>query len=166
VRMTRQIWVPHPLLSLLLLLFWVLLNDSLAAGQILLGALLGLVIPLFTKRFWPEMVEIRRPFAALKLAAVVLYDIIVANFVVARVVLGPSETIKPAFVHVPLDLEGDFPVTLLAGVISLTPGTLSAELDAERQCLLVHALSEEAPDSLVPRIKERYEALIKEIFAC
>ena len=61
---TRSTWLPHPLLSLLLLLIWLLLNDSLAPGQFLLGATLGLLIPLFTERFWPERAHFRRPFLA------------------------------------------------------------------------------------------------------
>jgi multicomponent K+:H+ antiporter subunit E len=162
----RYAWFPHPWLSLLLLLVWLLLNDSLAPGQILLGAVLGVLIPLFSKRFWPQTPELRRPLSALRLAGLVLYDIVVANFVVARIVLGPSSAVKPAFVRVPLDVTGDFAITLLASVVSLTPGTVSAELDTRRRYLLVHALSEEDPDALVHRIKSRYEIPVKEILAC
>jgi len=162
----RYAWFPHPWLSLLLLLVWLLLNDSLAPGQILLGAVLGVLIPLFAKRFWQQTPELRRPFSALQLAGLVLYDIVVANFVVARIVLGPSSAVKPAFVRVPLDVTGDFAITLLASVVSLTPGTVSAELDDRRRYLLVHALSEEDPDALVHRIKSRYERHVKEILAC
>lgn len=163
---THSAWLPHPLLSLLLLLIWLLLNDSVAPGQILLGAVLGLLTPMFTKRFWPDRAHFHRPVAALRLIGIVLWDIVAANFVVARIVLGPREGIKPAFVRVPLDVKGEFAVTALASVISLTPGTLSAELDPEHRFLLVHALTEEGPDQLVRQIKVRYEAPIKEIFAC
>jgi multicomponent K+:H+ antiporter subunit E len=158
--------LPHPLLSLLLLLLWLLLSNSAAPGQLLLGALLGVIIPLFSRRFWPQRLHLARPGLLLSFAGRVLWDILLANFAVARVVLGASGAIRPAFVRVPLDIEGDFPVTLLASVISLTPGTLCAELDRERGYLLVHALSEEHPERLVHRIKTRYEAPIKEIFAC
>ena len=163
---TTARWLPHPWLSLLLLVSWLLLNDTLSPGHILLGATLGLLIPLFTMRFWPETVAIRKPLLALRLAGIVIYDIIVANFVMSRIVLGPTMSITPAFVVVPLDVEGDFAVSVLLAVISLTPGTVSAELDAERRFLLVHALSEDDPDSLVRRIKDRYEAQIKEIITC
>lgn len=162
----RSIWLPHPLMSLSLLLIWLLLNDSLAPGQILLGGILGLIIPLFTSRFWPDMAHFRRPALALRLLVRVLEDIVVANFTVTRIVLGPRAAIKPAFVLVPLDVKGDFAVTVLASVISLTPGSVSARLDGERRHLLVHALSEEDPDRLVALIKTRYEAPIKEIFEC
>jgi multicomponent K+:H+ antiporter subunit E len=162
----RSAWLPHPLLSLLLLSIWLLLNDSLAPGQILLGAALGLLIPLFTRRFWPDPAPLRRPILAVRLVGLVLWDIVVANFVVSRLVLGPPRAVKPAFVRIPLDVTGDFAVTVLVSVISLTPGTVSAELDPKRRHLLVHALSEDSPDSLVQQIKTRYEAPIKEVFAC
>ncbi|MEA3275664.1 MAG: Na+/H+ antiporter subunit E [Pseudomonadota bacterium] len=159
-------WMPHPLLSLVLLVLWLLLNNSASPGHLVLGALLGVLIPLFTRRFWPEPARVRRPVLALRFAALVLWDIVVANFAVARIVLGPREAIRPAFVRVPLDVKGEVAVTVLASVVSLTPGTVSADLDAERRYLLVHALSEDDPSRLTRHIKTRYEAPIKEIFAC
>lgn len=158
--------LPHPLLSLLLLLVWLLLNNSATAGQLLLGALLGVLIPLFTRRFWPEPVHLARPGLVFRFAGRVLWDIVVANFAVARVVLGPRSDLQPAFVRVPLDLEGDFAMTVLASVISLTPGTVCANLDAEQGYLLVHALSVDNTEALVQQIKTRYEAPLREIFSC
>ena len=158
--------LPHPLLSLVLLLLWLLLNNSAAPGQLLLGALLGVLIPLFTRRFWPQPAYLTQPGRALRFAGRVLWDILVANFAVARIVLGPNSAVRPVFVRVPLDVEGEFATTVLLMVISLTPGTLTADLDTERRYLLVHALSEDDPDELVRRIKRRYETAIKEIFVC
>ncbi len=159
-------WLPHPGLSVVLLLLWLLLNNSAAPGHVALGALLGVLIPLFTRRFWPQRVGLSRPGLILRFAGRVLWDIIVANFAVARVVLGPPSAVQPAFVRVSLDVHDDFPVTVLASVISLTPGTVSADIDAERRYLLVHALSVDDTEALVREIKARYEAPIKEIFGC
>jgi multicomponent K+:H+ antiporter subunit E len=161
-----RVLLPHPLLSLMLLLLWLLLNNSASPGHLILGGVLALLIPLFTRRFWPEPAVVRRPGVALRLTGIVLWDILVANLTVARIVLGPRKHIRPKFVQVPLDVEGPVARTVLASVISLTPGTLSATLDAERHRLLVHALSEDDPRALVRQIKSRYEAPIKEIFAC
>jgi len=159
--------LPQPLLSLSLLLIWLLMNNSATPGQLLLGTLLGALIPAFTRRFWPEPPQhLARPGLVLAFAGRVLWDIIVANFAVARVVLGPRSALRPAFVQVPLDVEGEFAMTVLASVITLTPGTVSADLDAERGYLLVHALSVDNAEALVQQIKTRYEAPIKEIFAC
>ena len=148
-------WFPHPLLSLLLLLLWLLLSNSATPGHLLLGALLGLAIPIFTQRFWPDPLILARPRLVFPFIGRVLWDILVANFSVARVVLGPRRGIRPAFVRVPVDI-----------VISLTPGTVSADIDAERRHLLVHALSVEDTEALVRQIKTRYEAPIKEMFPC
>ena len=164
--LARSTWLPHPILSLWLLLIWLLLHDSLAPGQILLGGALGMLIPKFTKRFWPDRVNFRRPLLIVRLVGRVLLDIVVANFTVARIVLGPRDAIKPAFVRIPLDVTGEFGVTALASIVSLTPGTLSAQLDPDHRHLLVHALSEENPQQLARHIKARYETPIKEILAC
>ena len=162
----RPVWLPHPQLSILLLLLWLLLNNSAAPGHLVLGAALGILIPVFARRFWPEPVRVSHPSLLLRFAGRVLWDIVVANFAVARVVLGPSDSVRPAFVRVPLDLEGDFALTVLASVVSLTPGTVSAGIDADRRYLLVHALSVDDTEALVQQIKTRYEAPIKEMFPC
>jgi multicomponent K+:H+ antiporter subunit E len=142
------------------------LTNSVAPGHLVLGGVLGIVIPVFTKRFWPVPVKVSRPMLVLRFAGRVLWDIVVANFAVARVVLGPKNAIRPAFVRVPLELQGEFPCTVLASVVSLTPGTVSAEIDSERRYLLVHALSVDDTQALVEQIKTRYEAPIKEMFPC
>ena len=159
-------FLPHPLLSLVLLVLWLLLNNSASAGHLVLGSVVAVLIPLFTRRFWPEPACVHRPGLALRFAGRVLWDIVLANFTVARLVLAPRGAIRPKFVDVPLDIEGEVAVTVLASVVSLTPGTVSAGLDAERRHLLVHALSEEDPADLIREIKSRYEAPIKEIFEC
>ena len=158
--------LPHPGLSFLLMLLWLLLSNSAAPGHLVLGTLMGVLIPLFTRRFWPERVGLSHPGLMLRFAGRVVLDIVLANFAVARVVLGPRSAVRPAFVRVPLDIQGDFPITVLASVVSLTPGTVSADIDAERRHLLVHALSVADTEALVREIKARYEAPIKEIFAC
>ncbi|MDD3530155.1 MAG: Na+/H+ antiporter subunit E, partial [Gallionellaceae bacterium] len=132
--------LPHPLLSLALALIWLLLNNSVAPGQLVLGLLLGWLIPLFTRAFWPDRVRIRRPVVLLRLVGVLLYDIVVANLAVARRILGDPDRLAPAFIEVPLDLTSDLAISLLANTICLTPGTVSARLAADRRSLLVHAL--------------------------
>ena len=157
--------LPHPMLSLLLILMWLFLNDSFAPGHLLLGAALGMLIPLFTQRFWPDTVRMGRPLLALRFIGMVIRDIIVANFVVAKVVLGPQKDLQPRFVKVPIELDSHFAITLLVNVVSLTPGTLCAGIDEEKKYILVHALHAQDPEHLVEQIKHRYESPIKEIFS-
>lgn len=159
-------WLPHPLLTPVLAIIWLLLNNSLEPGQILLGLLLGWAIPRFTLGFWPERVRIRRPGQLLRFFGVFLSDVIIANLSVAQLILAGPRRLHPAFVVVPLDLTDDLAISLLANTICLTPGTVSAQLSADRCQLLVHALDCTDPQSLVIAIKTRFEAPLKEILEC
>lgn len=155
--------LPHPILSGTLMLLWLLLANQLSAGHLLLGALLGWAVPLYTARFWPEQVKVRRPQVLVRFLLVVLYDIVVANVTVARLIMGPAERMQPAFVTMPLELRSEVAISLLASTISLTPGTVSVFLSADRRCLVIHSLHTTEPDELVATIRRRYERPLKEV---
>ena len=155
--------LPHPLLSAILVVLWLLLVNQLSVGHLLLGLVLGLVIPLYTARFWPEEVQVRRPLVLLRFIVVVLYDIVVANITVARLILGPAERIQPAFIVMPLALRSELATSLLANTISLTPGTVSTFLSADRRCLIIHCLHTTAPGEVMETIRQRYEQPLKEV---
>jgi multicomponent K+:H+ antiporter subunit E len=161
--MMRRV-LPHPLLSLTLILVWLLLVNSLAPGQILLGLFLGLVIPLATGPFWPGHTGVHRPLTVLRFLGILAYDILTANIAVARLVLAPRHPVRPAFVVMPLTLRTDLAISLLANTICLTPGTVSARLSPDQRELLIHALDVVDPQALVATIRQRYEAPLREIF--
>ena len=156
--------LPAPLLSLVLFIAWPVLNATWSLGQWLLGAFLGLAIPLFTEALREERATLRRPATALRLALVVLWDIVVSNIEVARRILGPEAAIHPGFVWVPLAITDPHGIVVLAGIITMTPGTLSAELSPDRRHLLVHAFSIDEAGALIATIKSRYEAPLRQIF--
>ncbi|MCU0989939.1 MAG: Na+/H+ antiporter subunit E [Xanthomonadales bacterium] len=156
--------VPEPLMSLVLLGIWLLLNQSLALGQVLLGALLALAIPWFSERFRPDKPRLRRPVAALRLAGVVLWDVVVANFQLAARILGPESRLRPSYLEVPLDIGDRTGAVVLAGIVTMTPGTLSVELGADGRTLRVHAFDLADASEAVEAIKQRYEKPLMEIF--
>ena len=157
--------LPHPLLSLVLWLGWLALNNSIAPAHILLGAMLGWALPLtglrLTDGTWPRP---HRFLVAARLAVRVLGDIVVSSAEVTRRVLGPESAIRPGFVRVPIDLRDEWAITTLAGIITLTPGTLTADVAEDRSYLLVHALHVDDAAAIVAAIKTRYEAPLKEIY--
>lgn len=159
-------WLPHPVMSGILLVVWLLLNHSVSVGHLLLGAVLGVSIPLFTRRFFTEPVYLGRIVTMLGFLGTVIWDIIVASVAVARLTLGPTSRLRPRFVRIPVSLPDDFALTALASTISLTPGTVSAEIAPDREHILIHALDVDDEAELVRTIKERYEAPIREIFKC
>ena len=90
---------------------------------------------------------------------------IVANFQVARIVLFmPRAKIQSAWITVPLDLTSPEAISLLAGTITMTPGTLTADMSACGRALLVHALHAPDPDATRDDIKARYESRLQRIF--
>lgn len=160
-------WLPAPLLSLLLGLAWLLLNESASAGHLLLAVLAGLAVPLLTARYRVDPPRLRRPGVALRLLLRVLGDIVLSNVEVARRVLGPEAAIRARFVWVPLTIRDPHGIVALAGIVTLTPGTLSSDLSADRRHLLVHALhcpDDAAERRLIADIQARYEAPLREIF--
>jgi multicomponent K+:H+ antiporter subunit E len=159
-------WLPQPLFSVFLWLVWLLLTNSVTPGHLLLGALLALALPLFTVRFWPDRPRLRKPLHLLRYIAVLFWDIILANLTVARLILGPTARLRPAFIRLPLELRNEFAIVMLANTISLTPGTVSADLSPDRRTLLIHALDVEDPAQAIARIKQRYEKPLQEIFEC
>ena len=133
-------WLPHPVLSVLLALVWLLLQESLAFPDLLVAVLIGLIVPKLVNGFLGPAVRLRAPAKALRFVGVVLWDIVVSNLTVARIVLSPASDPKPAWVLVPFELEHPSAITLLAEIITTTPGTVSCVVDEENRRILVLSL--------------------------
>jgi multicomponent K+:H+ antiporter subunit E len=157
--------IPQPMMSVVLLIVWLLAHNAVSPGLLLLGVVFAIGIPLATAPYWPDYPERVNHFAVLGLISVVLFDIIVANVRVARLILGRRSRLHPTFFTVPVELPPGFPVTLLASIISLTPGTVSTELSSDQKSLLVHGLDVRDVNDTIARIKSRYERPLKRVFS-
>lgn len=157
-------FLPYPLLSLAVLGTWLALNNSLTPGQVLLGAVLGLLLPLTVRRLAPVSLRNRRPAVAARLLLRVAGDIVMANLQVAVLIIGPERRLRPAFVRMPLELMDPVGIAILGGIITLTPGTVSCDLLDDGRTLLVHGLDVADADALIATIRTRYEAPLGMIF--
>ncbi|TDO95914.1 Na+/H+ antiporter subunit E [Marinomonas balearica] len=158
--------LPMPMHSLLLFVVWLMLNNSASVGHIVLALFFAITIPLLTSGMRDEKQKIKRPFLAVRYFFMVLGDIITANFEVAWLVVGPLKKLQPGFIAIPIDIESDLGITILASTVSLTPGTVSAEISEDKQWLYIHALHLTNEKELVDTVKTRYENPIKEILGC
>jgi multicomponent K+:H+ antiporter subunit E len=156
-------WLPHPWLSVLLALSWLLLQHTLAPFHLISAVLVGLVIPRLLKGFLPAAKPVRF-LPSVRLLGVVLWDIVVSNITVARLVLGPMSRPRPAWFKVPLELRHPTAISLLASIITTTPGTVSCTVDEPGHYILVHALDCSDPAQMAADIKARYERPLLAIF--
>ena len=141
-------FLPHPILSFMLVIIWLLLNNTVAAGHIVLG----------------RRVYIGSFFTLFKFVIIVAYDIIVANLTVARQVMDSNDKLKPKFFNLPLDIKHPLAISTLASTISLTPGTVSCDLSEDKTYLIIHGLVIDDENETIKDIKKRYEAPLMEVF--
>ncbi|MFT4766604.1 MAG: multicomponent K+:H+ antiporter subunit E [Oleispira sp.] len=158
--------LPMPNHSFLLLIVWLLLNNTIAPGHLVLGTFLAVLIPLITAGMQNPQPRFHKPLTTIRYILMVIGDIIIANFEVALLVIGSSKKLNPAFIAIPLDIEHELPITILASTVSLTPGTVSTEISADKKWLYVHVLNLTDKDELIALIKRRYERPLMEIFQC
>jgi multicomponent K+:H+ antiporter subunit E len=159
-------FVPNPVLSLAIVALWMALAQSLDLGNLLLALVVALIIPIATREFWADRPRFRNVLKAPLLFGRVVCDIVLANIEVARLVVGPLDKLSPAFIEVPLDAKDPFVATLLGSIITLTPGTVTIDIDRDRNIILVHALNVADEGALIAEIKRRYEKPLMEIFKC
>lgn len=157
---------PMPVHSLLLFVVWLLLNNSASAGHIVLALFFAVTIPWLVADMRDEHPKILKPWLAIRYILMVMKDIITANVEVALLIVGPIKKLKPGFVAIPIDIDSDLGITILASTVSLTPGTVSTEVSKDKAWLYIHALHLDNEAELIASVKERYEAPIKEIFGC
>jgi multicomponent K+:H+ antiporter subunit E len=158
-------WLPFPLLSACLLGMWLLMNQTLSAGHILLGSLLALLGGWLMTALQPAIGRVRNPRAIVTLALMVLIDIIRSNIAVARIILGPRpRSVMSGFLHIPIEMRNRYGLAALACIITATPGTLWVQFNPRKRMLMIHVLDLIDESVWIETIKGRYERLLLEIF--
>jgi len=157
--------LPAPLLSLALFALWLVLNQSLGAGHLLLGVVVALVAPILSAPLRPGSGRIRHPGTAVRLILTVARDVLDSNRLVAsRIASAHRHPLRSAFVRVPLSLRNADGLTALAVITTVVPGTVWAELAGDRSALLLHVFDVEDEAAFVEEFKQRYERPLMEIF--
>jgi len=156
--------LPYPVLSALIFVVWLVANQSISAGHVLLALVVAVAVPWMVRPFREPVARIRSWTAVLRLGLIVLWDIVLSNIQLARLILGSEARLRPRFVWIALDARDEHAIVALAGIITMTPGTLSCDLSDDRRHLLVHAFSNDDPAALAAGIKTRYEKPLREIF--
>lgn len=156
---------PAPLSSCALLALWLVLARSTSLGQIVVGVVLGLAVPLVTANLRPTKVRVRRPLVVVRYVLRVAGDVVRSNFEVAwDVIAWRWRRPESKFVIVPLELRDPLGLAALSMVTTIVPGTVWSELAVDRSALLLHVWNVTEEEAFVARFKARYEQPLREIF--
>jgi multicomponent K+:H+ antiporter subunit E len=152
-------------MTVVLVAVWLLLNSSVAIGQVVLGVALGAALVAAAAPLRPLRPRLRRADLAVRLFFRVLLDTTQSNFAVARIILGlVNRSIRSGFMVVPLELRDPHGLAVLAMIITATPGTVWQGLSDDRSELTIHVLDLVDEAYWVRKIKQRYELPLREIF--
>jgi multicomponent K+:H+ antiporter subunit E len=158
--------LPHPVLVLGILILWLLLNQSLSPGHLLLGTIIALAAAKSLNRLKVKRPRVRLTLAIPRLFFSVLHDIIRSNIAVGRIILSRRDhgRRRSGFIHVPLELRDTYGLAALAIIITATPGTIWVNYDRSRNLLMLHILDLVDEQEWITHIKTRYESRLMEIF--
>ncbi|OYW30632.1 MAG: Na+/H+ antiporter subunit E [Caulobacter sp. 12-67-6] len=158
-------WLPYPAMSAFILGTWLLLNQSVAPGHLLLGAILAVALSALMRPLDLPLAKVRNHRLILVLAARVAWDILRSNIAVFRIILGGNHReITSGFVQVPLQLTNGYGLAVLACIITSTPGTIWMSYDDKERVLLIHVFDLVDEAIWIRTVTERYERPLREIF--
>lgn len=151
-------------MNLSLALAWAIITAQVTAGNFAAGFAVGYIaLWLVYRAIGRRQPYFGRFFRLVRLVAVFLWELLLANLRVAYDVMTPSHHMRPGVVAIPLDVTSDIQITLLANLITLTPGTLSLDVSEDRKTLYLHVMYLTDPDALRRRIKQGIERRVREI---
>lgn len=158
----------NPLMTVIVLaLVWGAISGNFSGLNLLLGAGIGAIAVVLLSRISGSGKSLRRLRSAISLGLLFIYELLVSAVKVTLVVLSPNlrATLRPAIVAFPLTIKSDAEITLLANLITLTPGTLSVDVSADRSLLYVHTLTLDTREALIADIASGFEAKVREVYA-
>ena len=155
-----------PVLIAALAVMWLMLNQTLAFGQVALGLLLGATVAFVTSTMRPLQPRLRNVHLAPALLLAVFLDILRSNVNVARIVLGlvRSREVRSGFLDIPLDMRDPHGLAVLATIVTSTPGTVWVDLSTDGSRLTIHVLDLKDEGAWIRWIKDRYERPLMRIF--
>jgi multicomponent Na+:H+ antiporter subunit E len=151
------------LLNVFLAWVWMFLKVSYDSVTFLVGYFFGLLIIFVFRRFFQSRFYLYRILAVLRLLLIFIKELILSNIAVLRVILKPKLDIRPGIFALSTELEKDWEITILANLITLTPGTLVLDISPDNKILYIHAMDIEDAEEAIESIKNTFEKAIMEV---
>ncbi|MFD1205442.1 Na+/H+ antiporter subunit E [Sporosarcina contaminans] len=151
------------LLNFFVAVVWMFMNSSFNATTFIIGYLIGLILIIVARRFFPSRLYIGRLWAAIKLTLLFFKELTLSNLSVLSLVIKPKLDIQPMIFAMPTDLDHDWEITLLSSLITLTPGTIVLYVSDDQKTLYIHSIDVDDVDEAIWSIKNSFEKAIMEV---
>lgn len=151
------------LLNLLIAFLWMFFHNTWTPSMFVLGYIVGIVLLFVMKRFLTTPFYLKKVFAIIRLTLIFMRELVLSCITVLRAVIRPKLNIEPGIVAVPTKLRSNWEITLLASLISLTPGTLTLEISPDQDVLYIHAMDVSDADEMIKQIQNTFESAIMEV---
>lgn len=151
------------LLNFFIAVVWMFLSSSMTPSTFVIGYLIGLILLLMMRRFFPGRLYFEWLWAAIKLTFLFLKELTLSNIAVLRLVIKPKLDIQPRFFAMPTDLKENWEITLLSSLITLTPGTIVVHVSDDQNILYIHSIDAINVEEEIKSIKDSFEKAIMEV---
>ena len=142
---------------------WMFLSESYTLGSFLFGYLLGAGLLLLLNRFFTGPFYLQRIYRLLILFIIFIRELFLSNLEIVKYVYKKDLNIEPGIFAMPIEVEKDWEITLLANLITLTPGTLTVAISDDQKQLFIHALDIDTKEESINDIKNTFEKAIMEV---
>lgn len=149
------------LLNIFIAFLWMLLNDAWSVLNFSIGYLVGLLLIFIMRRFFPTPFYLKKLWALVKLIMLFIKELLMSSIYVLKQVVSPQLTFTPGIFALETELSGDWEITALSLLITLTPGSVMMEVSPDGRVLYVHAMN--IPDSQVKNAMHAFEKAIMEV---
>lgn len=139
------------------------LKNEYSGNTFIIGYILGLLILIVFRHFFNERFYLLRVYAVIKLVLLFFRELLLSNIAVLKVILKPRLTITPGIFALETKLTKDWEITILANLITLTPGTLVVNVSADNKTLYIHAMDLADKQEAIDSIKNTFEKAIMEV---
>ncbi len=150
-------------INLIIAIMWMFLSETYTASSFIAGYMLGILLLLVFNRFIPDAFYLRRVYKIIYLIFLFIRELISSNFDIVKLVYKPKLEFEPGIFAMPTELKSNWEITLLANLISLTPGTLSVAISGDNTHIYIHAMHIDDIEDEIHSIKNTFEKAISEV---
>ncbi|MEX2367106.1 MAG: Na+/H+ antiporter subunit E [Pseudohongiellaceae bacterium] len=150
-------------LNIVLAVSWMLINGSFSIFNFIVGFAVGFVSLSLTQATSGSLNYGRQAWAAVRLLAFFLKEVVITSIKVVWDVLTPTHLSEPDIIHYPLDAKTDLEIMLLANMVSMTPGSLTLDISEDRSHLIIHAMFARDKAAVIAELKNGLEKRLLEV---